>query len=127
MPDICPRLVKESPRLRWYARALTRDVTAADISCGDCLVRAVSKSHLWQEGTDLQAWLFTILHNQHINDVRRAVRAGGTTAISDIEHKPALTSAPDQDTRLEPRDLERAFANYRTSSGRRCCSLGWKA
>jgi RNA polymerase sigma-70 factor (ECF subfamily) len=110
MPDIRSRLVKEIPRLRRYARALTRDVTAADDLVQDCLVRAGSKSHLWQEGTDLRAWLFAILHNLHINDVRRAVRAGGTTSISDIEHKPALTSAPDQDKRLELRDLERAFA-----------------
>jgi RNA polymerase sigma-70 factor (ECF subfamily) len=110
MPDIQSRLIKEIPRLRRYARALTRDVTAADDLVRDCLVRAVSKSHLWQEGTDLRAWLFAILHNQHINDVRRAVRAGGTTAISDIEHKPALTNTPDRDKRLELRDLERAFA-----------------
>jgi RNA polymerase sigma-70 factor, ECF subfamily len=109
MPDIRSRLVKEIPRLRRYARALNRDVTAANDLVQDCLVRAVSKSHLWQEGTDLRAWLFTILHNQHIIDVRRAVRAGGTTAISDIEPKSALTSAPDQDKRLELRDLERAF------------------
>jgi RNA polymerase sigma-70 factor (ECF subfamily) len=110
MPDIRSRLVKEIPRLRRYARALTSKVAAADDLVQDCLVRAVSKSHLWQEGTDLRAWLFTMLHNQHINDVRRAVRAGGTTAISDIEPEPALTSAPDQDKRLELRDLEGAFA-----------------
>jgi RNA polymerase sigma-70 factor, ECF subfamily len=109
MPDIRTRLVKQIPRLRRYARALTRDVTAADDLVQDCLLRAVSKSHLWQEGTDLRAWLFTILHNQHINDARRAVRAGGTMAISDIEPEPALTNAPDQDKRLELRDLERAF------------------
>jgi RNA polymerase sigma-70 factor, ECF subfamily len=104
------RLVKEIPRLRRYPRALTSDVAAADDLVQDCLVRVVSKSHLWQEGTDLRAWLFTIPHNQHLNDVRRAVRAGGTTAIRDIEPEPALTSAPDQDKRLELRDLERAFA-----------------
>ena len=77
MPDIRSRLVKEIPRLRRYARALTSNVAAADDLVQDCLVRAVSKSHLWQEGTDLRAWLSTILHNQHINDVRRAVRAAG--------------------------------------------------
>jgi RNA polymerase sigma-70 factor (ECF subfamily) len=110
MPDIRSRLVKEIPRLRRYARALTSEVAAADDLVRDCLMRAVSKSHLWQEGTDLRAWLFTILHNQHVNEVRRAVREGRTTAITDIEPEPALTSAPDQDKRLELRDLERAFA-----------------
>jgi Sigma-70 region 2 len=110
-----------------YARALTRDVAAADDLVQDCLERAVSKSHLWQEGTDLRAWLFTILHNQHINDVRRAVRPGGTTAISDIEPEPALTSAPDQDSASSCAISNAPSPNYRTSSGRRCCSWGWKA
>jgi Sigma-70 region 2 len=70
MGDIRSRLVTEIPRLRRYARPLTSDFTAADDLVQDCLVRALSKSHLWQEGSDLRAWLFTILHNQYVNDVR---------------------------------------------------------
>jgi RNA polymerase sigma-70 factor (ECF subfamily) len=108
MADIRSRLVEEIPRLRRYARALTRDVTAADDLVQDCLTRAVCKSHLWQEGTDLRAWLFTILHNQYVNQVRRAVREGTAVALSDAE--PVLISAPNQDKRLELRDLERALA-----------------
>ena len=110
MADIRSRLVAQIPRLRRYARALTRDITAADDLVHDCLVRAVSKSHLWQEGTDLRAWLFTILHNTYINQVRRSVREGTAVALSDIEPEAALTSAPNQDKRLELRDLERALA-----------------
>jgi RNA polymerase sigma-70 factor, ECF subfamily len=112
MPDIRSRLVVEIPRLRRYARALTRDVTAADDLVQDCLMRAVSKSHLWQEGTDLRAWLFTILHNEFVNDVRRAALKGRTMALGDTESETAttLTSAPNQDKRLELRDLERALA-----------------
>jgi RNA polymerase sigma-70 factor, ECF subfamily len=64
MADIGSRGVEEIPRLRRYARALTRDVAAAADLVQDCLMRAVSKGHLRQEGTDLRAWLFTILHNQ---------------------------------------------------------------
>jgi RNA polymerase sigma-70 factor, ECF subfamily len=100
-------IVAQIPRLRRYARALTRgDVTAADDLVQDCLVRAVSKRHLWQEGTDLRAWLFTILHNQYVNQVRRAVREGTAVALSDTKTEPVLTRAPDQ----EVRDLERALA-----------------
>ena len=110
MADIRSRLVAQIPRLRRYARALTRDVAAADDLVQDCLMRAVSKSHLWQEGTDLRAWLFTILHNQYVNQVRRAVREGMAVALSDTEAKQALTIAPNQDKRLELRDLERALA-----------------
>jgi RNA polymerase sigma-70 factor, ECF subfamily len=108
MADIRSRLVAQIPRLRRYARALTRDATAADDLVQNCLVRAVSKSHLWQEGTDLRAWLFTILHNQYVNQVRRTVREGMAVALSDTD--PVLTRGPSQDIRLELRDLERALA-----------------
>src|SRR5580693_8086358 len=98
----------EIPRLRRYARALTRDVVSADDLVQDCLTRALGKLHLWQEGSDLRAWLFTILHNQYVNHVRRAVREGAAVGLSDTE--PLLTSAPNQGKRLELRDLERAIA-----------------
>src|ERR1700730_2276835 len=55
------------PRLERYARVLTRDVIGADDLVQDCLVRALGKIHLWEQGTDLRAWLFTILHHQHIS------------------------------------------------------------
>ena len=98
----------EIPRLRRYARALCRDVAAADDLVQDCLTRALAKLHLWQEGTDLRAWLFTILHNQHVNRIRRAVREGAAVELSESE--PLLTQAPRQDRRLELRDLDSALA-----------------
>jgi RNA polymerase sigma-70 factor, ECF subfamily len=98
----------EIARLRRYARALTRDTVAADDLVQDCLTRALDKLHLWQEGTDLRAWLFTILHNQYVNHVRRAVREGAVVGLSETE--PLLTRAPHQGKRLELRDLERAIA-----------------
>lgn len=108
MADICRKIEEEIPRLRRYARALTRDINAADDLVQDCLTRALSKVHLWQKGTDLRAWLFTILHNQYVNHVRRAVREGAAVGLNDSE--PLLTSAPNQGKRLELRDLERAIA-----------------
>ena len=102
------RLVEaEIPRLRRYARALTRDLTRADDLVQSCLVRAVAKQHLWQAGTDLRAWLFTILHNQHVNDVRRGLRDGNNVPIDEIA--PTLTTQPNAMASLELRDLERAL------------------
>jgi RNA polymerase sigma-70 factor (ECF subfamily) len=98
----------EIPRLRRYARALTRDVVTADDLVQDCLTRALGKLHLWQEGSDLRAWLFTILHNQYVNHIRRAVREGAAVGLNDSE--PLLRRAPQQSKRLELRDLERAIA-----------------
>jgi DNA-directed RNA polymerase specialized sigma24 family protein len=71
MSDFAKRLETEIPRLRRYARALTRDPVRADDLVQDCLVRAIAKQHLWQPETNLRACLFTILHNQNINDIRR--------------------------------------------------------
>ncbi|HLJ63295.1 MAG TPA: RNA polymerase sigma factor [Stellaceae bacterium] len=100
-------LTHEMPRLKRYARALTRDVTRADDLVQSCLGRALMKSHLWERGTDLRAWLFTILHNQYVNDVRRAVREGISVPIDDIGMGPTVRAT--QDTGLELRDLQEAI------------------
>ena len=101
--EIYRSIEAEIPRLRRYARALARDVATADDLVQDCLARALGKLHLWQEGTDLRAWLFTILHNQYVNQVRRAVREGAAVGLSETE--PMLTRAPHQGKSLELRDL----------------------
>src|SRR6185436_11999796 len=51
---------------------------------------------------------FTILHNQYVNQVRRAVREGAAVGLSETE--PMLTRAPHQGKSLELRDLQRAIA-----------------
>src|SRR5204863_4703907 len=95
------------PRLRRYAHALTRDAARADELVQSCLTRAVAKQHLWQAGTDLRAWLFTILHNQHVNDVRRSVREGISVEVETAA--PLLTMAPNAHAVLELRDLGAAI------------------
>src|SRR5207248_11504089 len=105
--DIYQSIEAEIPRLRRYARALARDVAAADDLVQDCLARALGKLHLWQDGTDLRAWLFTILHNQYVNQVRRSVREGAAVGLSETEQ--LLTRAPHQGKRRELRDLDRAI------------------
>jgi len=108
MNDFARLLEVEIPRLRRYARALTRDVTRADDLVQSCLTRAVAKQHLWQPGTDLRAWLFTILHNQHVNDVRRSVREGINVAVEEMA--PVLTVQSNAVAVLQLRDLEAAIA-----------------
>jgi RNA polymerase sigma-70 factor (ECF subfamily) len=100
-------LEAEIPRLRRYARALTRDMTRADDLVQSCLMRAVAKQHLWQAGTDLRAWLFTILHNQHVNDIRRSAREENNVPIDEIA--PAAMVQADAIDVLELRDLEIAL------------------
>ena len=73
MPDR-DLLVALIPRLRRYARALTGDRPRADDLVQDTLERALAKWSLWQAGTDLRAWSFTIMHNTFISGVRRSAR-----------------------------------------------------
>src|SRR6185437_15816585 len=107
MNDFARLLEVEIPRMRRYARALTRDVCRADDLVQSCLTRAVAKQHLWQPGTDLRAWLFTILHNQHVDDVRRSVREGISVAVEDVA--PVLTVHSNAFAALQLRDLETAI------------------
>ncbi|OZA28455.1 MAG: RNA polymerase subunit sigma-24 [Hydrogenophilales bacterium 17-61-9] len=65
-----PDLIEHLPRLRRYARALTGDVMRADDLVQDTLERALAKLDLWQPGTDLRAWLFTLMHNVFLNQIR---------------------------------------------------------
>ncbi len=99
------RLLELIPRLRRYARALVGDRAAADDLVQDTLERAWRKLHLYRPGSDLRAWLFTVMHNVHVNQIR-AVRA--TDPID--EEMPELAPRAAQHDALLVRDLERALA-----------------
>lgn len=100
-----PSLVALIPRLRRYARALVGDRAAADDLVQDTLERAWAKLHLFRGGTDLRAWLFTVMHNVHVNQVR----AARPTDVLD-EELPELAQRAVQGDALVVRDLERALA-----------------
>ncbi|MBV9826595.1 MAG: sigma-70 family RNA polymerase sigma factor [Alphaproteobacteria bacterium] len=75
MPEFNTLLQAEIPKLRRYARVLCRANPArADDLVHDTLVRGLEKQHLWQPGTNLRSWLFTIMHNLNVNEVRTSVR-----------------------------------------------------
>ncbi|HWD22308.1 MAG TPA: sigma-70 family RNA polymerase sigma factor [Burkholderiales bacterium] len=99
------RLVDLIPRLRRYARALVGDRAAADDLVQDTLERAWAKLHLYRQGTDLRAWLFTVMHNVHVNRVR------ATRPMETLEDEmPELAQRPAQGDGLLVRDLDRAIA-----------------
>ena len=99
------RLVDLIPRLRRYARALVGDRATADDLVQDTLERAWAKLHLYRRGTDLRAWLFTVMHNVHVNRVRAARL---TDALDD--EMPELAQRPPQGDALLVRDLDRGIA-----------------
>jgi RNA polymerase sigma-70 factor (ECF subfamily) len=98
-------LVELIPRLRRYARALAGDRATADDLVQDTLERAWSKLHLYRRGTDLRAWLFTVMHNVHVNRVRAA---RPTDPLE--EDMPELAQRASQGDALLVRDLDRAIS-----------------
>jgi RNA polymerase sigma factor (sigma-70 family) len=103
--DEAQRLVDLIPRLRRYARALVGDRAGADDLVQDTLERAWSKLHLYRRGTDLRAWLFTVMHNVHVNKLRAA---RPTDPLDD--GMPELAARASQGDALLVRDLDRAIA-----------------
>jgi RNA polymerase sigma-70 factor (ECF subfamily) len=93
------------PRLRRYARALTGERSAADDLVQDTLERAWNKLHLWREGSDLRAWLFTIMHNVHVNQVRSRM----ATATVPLDEAAEAPIRPTQSDMLEVRDIDTAL------------------
>jgi DNA-directed RNA polymerase specialized sigma24 family protein len=64
------RLIELIRRLRRYARALTGNGVTADELVHDTLAWAWAELHRHREGTDLRAWLFTVMHNLYVNNAR---------------------------------------------------------
>ena len=96
-------IVAHIPRLRRYARALAGDSHRADDLVQDTLERAMAKFHLWRRGSDLRAWLFTVMHNVFINQLKARRELALDEAVED-----GLQSAPQSDP-LELRDLDAAL------------------
>jgi RNA polymerase sigma-70 factor (ECF subfamily) len=103
--DEAKRLVELIPRLRRYARALVGDRATADDLVQDTLERAWTKLHLYRRGTDLRAWLFTVMHNVHVNRIR------ATRPVDPLEDDmPELAQPQREPDALLVRDLDRAIA-----------------
>lgn len=80
-------LVDHIPSLRRYARALTGNAWAADDLVQDTLERACSKWRLWVVGSDLRAWLFTVMHNIFASQVRRTPPPNSVVPLDDVAHE----------------------------------------
>ncbi|HTW51185.1 MAG TPA: sigma-70 family RNA polymerase sigma factor [Stellaceae bacterium] len=94
MSEFHELLEAQIPRLRRYALALLRHPDQADDLVQDTLVRALAKEHLWEPGTDLRAWLFTIMHNQRVNAVRRGLREGTAVDVESVSGAIVATTDP---------------------------------
>jgi RNA polymerase sigma-70 factor (ECF subfamily) len=100
------RIATHIPQLRRYARALTGDHTAADDLVQDTLERAWRRIGLLRLGSNLRAWLFTIMHNLYINQLKASSRKKGSSAEQEAL---VLSVRPKEEERLELRDLSKAL------------------
>lgn len=99
-------LVTHLPALRAFAISLTRNVAAADDLVQDTIVKAWTNIEKFEAGTNLQAWLFTILRNTFYSSLRKHRRE-----VADPEgvHAQNLFVRPDHDGRLAYGEFQRAF------------------
>src|SRR5579872_4367650 len=95
------------PNLRAFAMSLSGNVDRADDLVQGTLVRAMANIHLFQPGTNMQAWLFTILRNLFRSEFRKRRRE-----VEDVDgsYLDSLESPAEQDGRLEFEELFEALA-----------------
>ena len=74
---------RELPHLRRYALGLCGNRDDADDLVQDCLEKALARIAQWREGDSPRKWLFTILHNTHIDRVRKDQRRPVHSSIDD--------------------------------------------
>lgn len=105
-------LLEHLPRLRRYARALVNNRELADDLVQDTVERALSRLSLFAVGTDMRAWLFTIMHNVFANQMRKSSSRAVHVSVDDDEEGSALADlavSGNQLPALEVRDLDYAL------------------
>ncbi|MFN4282804.1 MAG: sigma-70 family RNA polymerase sigma factor [Alphaproteobacteria bacterium] len=102
-------LVPEIPYMRRYARALTRNAADADDLVQNALMRAVANFDRFEDGTNLRAWLLTIVHNVFIDGTRKAKRERDANQLAE-ERMSGLYTSPSQMAALQIGELEDALA-----------------
>lgn len=108
MSDMDPKdeLVTHLPALRAFALSLTRNRSTADDMMQDTVLKAWSNMDKFQVGTNMRAWLFTILRNNYYSSRRKLNRE-----VADVDNvfSDTLSVKPDHDGRLQMMDFRDAF------------------
>jgi RNA polymerase sigma-70 factor (ECF subfamily) len=106
-PEIRDALLAAVPSLRAFAISLCGQVDRADDLVQDTLLRALSNLDRFERGTNLNAWLFTILRNLFHSEYRKRRRE-----VEDPEGSYAgrLTVQPEQGARLDFEDFRSALS-----------------
>ncbi|MEO1637962.1 MAG: RNA polymerase sigma factor [Pseudomonadota bacterium] len=108
MSRVDPRdeLVTHLPALRAFALSLTRNRATADDMMQDTVLKAWTNMDKFAVGTNMRAWLFTILRNTYYSSRRKLNRE-----VADVDNafSDSLSVKPDHDGKLQMRDFKVAF------------------
>jgi RNA polymerase sigma-70 factor (ECF subfamily) len=108
--DVRDQLMDHVRRLRRYARVLIKNRDLADDLVQDTLQRALQHMEGFERGTDLRAWLFTIMHNLCVNQGRHASTRAVHVSVDDEGLLETEFAVPASQTHgLEVRDLDFAL------------------
>ena len=104
------KLIEAVPHLRAFAMSRTRNLDRAEDLVQETILKAWDKRASYEGGTNLKAWLFTILRNQHYSEHRKLWRE-----VEDVDgiYAAGLVALPDQIGRLEIRDISVALDKLR--------------
>ncbi|EFL87755.1 sigma-70 family RNA polymerase sigma factor [Ahrensia sp. R2A130] len=99
-------LLSVIPNLRAFALSLTKTADKADDLVQETLMKAWNKHHLFQAGTNLKAWTFTIMRNEFYSQMRKRGRE-----VQDSEGVLAsqLASHPEQQGHMDMQDFKAAL------------------
>ncbi|MBW6416913.1 RNA polymerase sigma factor [Celeribacter sp. PS-C1] len=111
-PPLDPReeIVTHLPAMRAFALSLTRNPSQADDLVQDAVIKAWKNLSSFQVGTNMRAWLFTILRNTFYSDRRKSKREVQDT---DGAFAATLAEKPHHDGRLAMADFEEAFVQLK--------------
>jgi RNA polymerase sigma-70 factor (ECF subfamily) len=106
MPDPRDELATHLGAMRAFALSLTRNGTLADDMVQEALVKAWTRIDSFEPGSNMRAWLFTILRNTYYSHHRKARRE-----VADVDGvmSDTLAQKPDHDGRLHLRDFAACF------------------
>jgi RNA polymerase sigma-70 factor (ECF subfamily) len=115
--DVVDQIVGMRPRLVRFAWSLSRDEQAAEDLAQETIARALASRWRFQPGTNLKAWLFRILRNVHLNNVRAAGSHPTLLSIEDLVGEPITLERnldPVEARVIERADLRQIAQVYRT-------------
>src|SRR5712675_3318473 len=105
-PSVREAMLAAVPSLRAFAISLSGNVDRADDLVQETLLRAMANIDSFQPGTNMSAWMFTILRNLFRSEYRKRRREVEDT---DVSYAESLKSHPEQNSRLEFKEFRTAL------------------